>query len=191
MDYPLHLNFKMKKILSIGLFLVSIHFYSCNGDSLQNKKLEEFNNELSLFSNSIKTQSIGKGKYNVFVACFYSSKTSTKDFCFTLGYILNEYELNYISPNYVYYLNNDIVLIKIDKKTKRTFFKNANMRKIEAADSLIIIKKLYPQADGGITYTSKGLTYCNKNEKKERTIFENSDEIPFDKSIFKKIKKEK
>lgn len=173
----------MKKI--IFLLLLFKGFYSFgNRDTCSHKKFDLFKEELNFFIDTIKPNSIGRGKYLVFVANIHYSNSSKNHFCFTLGYILNSFELEYVSANYVYYFKDEIVLISTDRKINN-FFIDPCFKKIEEEDSIKIRKKLFPEEDGGITAITRGYIYCQEADTISKTFYQNSDEIPLEKSIYK------
>lgn len=167
------------------LILKTLSSLGCNQDTCKFKEAEYFKSELKSFVDSVKPNSIGNGKYDVYVAHFYHLDPENKEFCFTLGYIFNEYDVQYISPDYVYYVDNEIILIRMDKHKDKKFFNCLNFKKIEESDSVKIASKLYPMERGGITGTTEGLIFCKEKEKISKTYYENSDEIPLEKSIDK------
>lgn len=147
---------------------------------------DEFNKELISFINVTKPDSSKNSfKYFVYVASFYSDTISKNSNCFTLGYILNSGEVSFISPDYVYYFNNEIVIVRIDYLIYKELIKELGFRKIDTEEGNKIIHKLFSSEDGGFTYRSKGLTYCKTNGDIEKNFYNNSDEIPFDRSIYK------
>ncbi|OFY71451.1 MAG: hypothetical protein A3G23_11565 [Bacteroidetes bacterium RIFCSPLOWO2_12_FULL_37_12] len=174
----------LKKTIFYFLCLhISFSFAEIKKDSIANKKIDVFNLELKSFIDTIKVRNRNT-KYHVFVAHIFNSKPHREDFCFTLGYILNEYDVDAIAPDYVYYFYDEIILIRMDKKTDKTFLEAINIKPILEQDNMKILNKLFPQKIGGFTYIAQGFIYCEKAEKTKRTFYENSDDIPLEISIF-------
>src|SRR5690349_15450459 len=84
-----HKNRYMKRILFLLPLLFTIHCYGQKSDSSYLSGEKQFIAELSSFIDSVKSQSIGHGKYNVFVADISAFNNKNNNICFTLGYILN------------------------------------------------------------------------------------------------------
>lgn len=175
----------MKNTIII-IFLLKSTFIICsvNNDTTLSKKTYEFKQELKDFISKSKPHCVDSGAYAVYVANFYHSDIERKEFCFTLGYISNSVSYSYITPNYIYYLNKDIILLKINDKTEKRLIKELKLYKITKSDSINIFKKLFPSESGGITGRTRGLTYCDDNGNIHKTFYKNSDEIPLDKSIY-------
>jgi hypothetical protein len=171
----------MKKIIFITFFIFCHKLLlSQNNDAIN---INEFNKELLSFINVTKPDS-SKYSYNyfVYVANFYSDSINGR--CFTLGYILNSAEYNYINPNYVYYFHDEIVLIRVKELENEELMTKTNFNKIDKEKAFTVKAKLYPSEDGGFTYISKGLIYRKIKDKVETKLYDNSDEIPSEKSIF-------
>ena len=130
-------------------------------------------------------------KYMVFVANIYFSDTTNKNFCFTLGYILNSNEFLDINPQYYMDIDRDLVLIKLGNGIKPIDIDSLNLKviktKTESAseEKLVeIIRRLFPYELGGFSYTSDGLTFCESNGKVYKNFYKNSDLIPKEISIW-------
>jgi hypothetical protein len=171
------------KILPLALLIFNTSFaMGSNKDTCKSKEAETFKAELQSFVDSIKPNSSARARYAVYVANLYNVKPFDT-LCFTLGYILNDDEVKYISPDYVYYYNDEIVLIRGSNLTA-DIFKELQFKKIEKEDSIKIANKLFPSESGGFTYTAQGLAFCKEKEKVIRTFYRNADEIPLELSIY-------
>jgi hypothetical protein len=170
-------------IISI-LFFISVFTYGQNNSNWDNA--EVFKEELQLFADSIQA-SLKKttSSYLVFVGRFYGN--SKKSFCFTLGYILNSVDLNFVAPNYVYYFKDQPVVISIDSINKVPPLLRKELKEFNLTERKKVSLKLFPSEDGGFTYRSTGLTFCQQKGNVERKWYTNSDEIPFEKSIYKRF----
>ncbi|OFY71450.1 MAG: hypothetical protein A3G23_11560 [Bacteroidetes bacterium RIFCSPLOWO2_12_FULL_37_12] len=174
----------LKKVIFYFLFIqVTFSFAEIKKDSIAIKKKDAFNLELKSFIDTMKGRN-GNLKYFVFVARVFNSKPNGKDFCFTLGYILNEYELDDMDADYVYYFYDEIILIRMGNKTDKTFLEALNLKPILEQDCMKISNKLFPQNIGGITYIAHGLIYCANAEKTLRNFYENEDDIPLEISVY-------
>ncbi len=166
----------MKKILLLIFLWQSVMLYSQDQDY---NIITDFNDELTDFIKMTKPDSTKYSfNYFVYVANFYSKN------CFTLGYILNTVNYSYVEPNYVHYFKDEVVVIRIDS----VLGKKLGFKKINKTEKEKIIHKLFPSESGGFSYRGKGLTYCKSNNGRiDEKIYNNSDEIPFEKSIYRKF----
>lgn len=177
----------MRIILFIILFINGFYTFGIGIDTSIFKLNEYFNTELKSFIDTVKPNTIGKGKYMVIVANFYKIDKKNNEFCFCLGVIMNEFELKYMQHDLIYYYNNEIVLIQLPKETDKIILKELNVKSIDKTDSVNIISKLFHESKGGITGTSEGLLFCYKKKSIEKTFYKNADKIPFDKYIYRKF----
>lgn len=173
----------MKKIILALLICNKTLLFSQKANTIITS---DFNQELKSFISRTKPDT-SKNSFNyfVYVASFFSDTTSKNSNCFTLGYILNSGEVSFISPDYVYYFNNEVVIIRIHNALNKQLIEELGFKKFDTQEEDKIIHKLYPSEDGGFTYRDKGLTYCNINGAIKREFYNNADEIPFDRSIYK------
>ena len=171
----------MKKLVTLGLIVSSTLFYKASMPSTS-ISAKEFNNELSGFIDTLMhDHSKYTFSYLVFVAKFYSDSGS----CFTLDYILNSWDYSYVNPTYVYSYQNNLIVIKFDKESNYVKLINRlGFKKIDEKSKDVIIKKLFPAEDGGFTYRSRALTYCNNHGKITKLFYNNADMIPPDRSIY-------
>lgn len=153
----------------------------------QQKVMNVMNNELLHFIDSVKSDLGELYKYSVFVAyIFPSNLDKQKGMCFTLGYILNGFEVKNVSPDFVYYYGGEIVVIRIAEEIKGKF--NKTLHKISLEDSLKIVQKLYPTSKKGIsaiTYEARALVSCEEGNKVRKVFYDNSNVVPREKSIYK------
>lgn len=175
----------MKLLLFTLLILNASYTMGSNKDTCKSKEAEIFKAEFNLFVDSIKPfHNDFINQFVVYVAHFYQINPKNEELCFTIGYILNDDEVKYISPDYVYYHNDEIVLIRGNEATA-DIFQALQIKKIEKEDSLKISKKLLSSKEGAFTYTPQGLVFCKEKEKIIRTFYQNADEIPLEISIDK------
>jgi hypothetical protein len=146
-------------------------------------KSEQFKNELENFIDNTKMEFKGSARFLVFVVHLYegSKRINSKDLCFTLGYILNSFEVPTVAPEFILYHKEEIILVRGNEKRHRTLFRDLGIKKIAQDDIIKLKNKL---SEGSFTYIGKGLTYCNVKGKVNKTFYNNADEIPLEKSIY-------
>lgn len=172
------------KTIFLLLLMINTSYSELKGkDTCRHKEAEALKAELQSFIDSIKPNSPIRSKHAVFIANLFDIRPLDSTFCFTLGYILNDDEVKYISPEYVYYFNDEIVLIRGAPITTDIICK-LMLKEITHDDSIRISNKLFPAKNGGLTYTAQGLVFCKEKEKIIRNFYRNSDEIPLDYSIY-------
>jgi hypothetical protein len=172
----------MKKIIYFLLICInSLFLFGQTSDRIN--RASEFNSELSSFIFDTKPTP-DKNKYNYLVYVAYLYKNSNSNYCFTLGYILNSADYNYVTPNYIYSFKGEMVLVRTNESEYSNLIKELGFKKIDKEEENKIIHKLYPSESGGFTYRSEGLVYCNSKGSAKKTFFENSDAIPLKESIY-------
>ena len=189
----------MRKLILIIIVLQSFLFKNVQAiEGIHSNKSKIFLNELNLFVHyydSVSAIYSGDGrKYIVFVANIYYSDTINKNFCFTLGYILNSNEYNNIKAQYYMDFGSDLVLIKFGNGFKREDLKELDLKVIRTKTEFAsvekqveIIRRLFPSELDGFTYTSYGLTYWNDGKQNKKIFYDNSDEIPRQISIWGQV----
>jgi hypothetical protein len=174
----------MKILLFIFLIFNSSYSICSIKDSCKNREVDAFVTELHFFIDSIKSNSLMRARHAVYVAHFFQVNSMEEELCFTLGYILNDFEVKYIDPDFVYYYNDEIVLISISGDVTDNFFEPLFLKKIEKADSIGVTNKLL-NSGMSATYTPQGLFFCKVKGEVSRTFYENADNIPTKKEIYK------
>src|ERR1043165_4203269 len=130
----------MKKLAIHLLLVLGLSAYS---QTKLSTPIEAFKREMSSFIDTVKTDfKIQDSIYLVFVANIHNNQ-SKSDFSFTLGYILNSGDLSYVNPNYCFFLKGQIIVIRIDPTLNKKFIKELTVKKINKAEKLKILKKLF------------------------------------------------
>ncbi len=151
----------MKWYPTIIILQLSMPFIG-KSQSLTSRR-EQFNSELNYYVDSVKPNSILNGKYNVYVANFFS--LSQNEFCFSLGNISNEFEFDLVGSDYIYYFHKEIVLVKMVKENN-DLLKNLGLKKIDATEQKIIKEKLFPTNKGFIINDDDDLyVFCDENNE--------------------------
>lgn len=149
----------------------------------------DFNFSTKQFIDSVKPLCIKNGKYVVFVAKILTLDTLKKEFCYSISFINNSYEFEAVMPDFVYYFDNEIILIQLSGSGSKYIANYLRLSKILDEDKFKVIDKLYPKDKGFITAITQGLIYCRKGTKAKSIFYSNSDEIPDDKFIYKDFPK--
>ena len=178
-------------------FLTAVSFgpgkVKAQGDSLFTKTTytQFMLSELATFIEAVKPKSIGNGMYNVYMVRFHDPDSSSKPFgrCFTLGHLFNNYSLKYLSADYFFQLDSELVALAgnleglwTDTLKLAPFYYGPLRTQVDSA----ITKKLYVNEDfGGITGIARGQISCWWSEERTSSrFFKNSDDIPRDSSIY-------
>lgn len=177
-----------RQILFFGFLLSFIIIHSKN-DSCHFKTLNDITRILKTYIDSAKKNSIGEGEYNIYVINVFVLNEKKKELGFTLGYINNEYDLDFMEPWLFRSYSDEIAIIKYNGKINIKSFDCLGYKEIQESEIQKIRKKLFPKKDGGITGTSIGWVYYSRKNNSRITYYENSDEIPIDKSIYSKFPK--
>jgi hypothetical protein len=176
----------MKRIL-FALSLSLIGHLSAKPQLIDNLIIEEnvIIKELSSFIDTVKPHSIGNGKYNVYVLHLFSDSQSNK-ICFTIGYIMNSSNYKYIKPQYFFKLEEEFILVRYNQDLlEQNFnFTLPTYQKIGGSYTVPIVQKLFPSDLGGITGITRGLVYCSDGINYHKVLYDNSDQIPIEKSIY-------
>ncbi len=140
----------------------------------------EIKKEIEWFINKVKPESVGQGKYNVYVAKIYEEEGHH---CITIGIIQDSLFVSYTS-GFKYFIRVDEDLVLLDYSDE---FKNKHEFEWGEIHPLtnvnIIQKKIY--SEGVIIGTTPGYVCCYEEGNIRKMYYENSDQIPYDKSIFK------
>lgn len=162
------------------------------------KVLHIVNSEVDDFICQVQAKSINNGEHQVYILYFTQVNHSISKVCFTLGHIINEDELNFIPNHYFFKRNNDYVLVIFDKNIPKdfeasmaAFFENFENNE-ESLTYRDIKNRLFKtrtdsqsEAPKGITYTPRGIVFCQENGKRISQYFKDANEIPIEKSIYK------
>jgi len=170
----------MKRLILISalILLSSIVFGQVSKQSF------DLMQEVRQFIEAIKESSIKRGKFNVYVMYFHQNKESNAK-CVTLGYIINSYDYQYVIPKYYFKVDTEFVYVRwSDDFTLEDIRKYVDAKEINTDIDIESIQKLFPGDYGGITGASPGQIICWDNGSYDKTFYENSDEIPFEYSIY-------
>jgi hypothetical protein len=176
----------MKLILLIPTTICLYFFSLFNEINLKSEKKEiDFNNikkEIEWFIDKVKDESYKQGRHNVYVARF-SEGYNEGDYCITIGYIENGFLFQHIKEcKYYLLLKDDLVILDYSKEFKEKYFlKNADCIKL-LINKQIITDKIDIDLDAIGTWP--GYVCCYEKGKINKVFYDNSDEIPSDKSIF-------
>jgi hypothetical protein len=176
----------MKLILLIPT-TICLYFFSLFDEiSLKSEKKEiDFNTikkEIEWFIDKVKDKSYKQGRHNVYVARF-SEGCNEGDYCVTIGYIENGFLFRRIKEcKYYLLLKDDLIILDYSNDFKEKYLlKNADCIKLLITKQIITDKI---DMDLYAIGTWPGYVCCYETGKIKKVFYENSDEIPSDKSIF-------
>ena len=172
------------KILSLICFWLSACIFHESSKTKMDSKIQidfnEIKKEIEWFIDKVKPESVGQGKYNVYVAKIYEEENR---YCVTMGFIQDSLSISYVSRfKYYMQISDDLVLLDYSDDFK-------NKYKIESKDiqplidKQIVGRKIYNE--GVIIGTTQGYVCCYEDGNIKKMYYENSDQIPYDKAIFK------
>ena len=168
---------------------IYLYFFSLiNETNLKSEKKElDFNNikkEIEWFIDKVKDESYKQGRHNVYVVRF-SEGYNESEYCVTMGYIENGSEFRLIKESKYYLLiKEDLILLDYSNNFKeRYLLKNADSIKL-LRNKQIITNRLDMEIEALGTWPGYVCCYETETGKIIKVFYENSDEIPYDKSIY-------
>lgn len=140
----------------------------------------EIKKEIEWFINKVKPESVGQGRYNVYVAKIYEEEGR---YCVTMGIIQDSLFVSYsIGFKHFIKVNGDLVLLDYMNKLKNKY--EFEQEEVQSLTDVKIIQEIIYK-EGVIIGTTPGYVCCYEEGNIRKMYYENSDQIPFDKSIFK------
>lgn len=176
----------MKLILFISTTISACFFSLCNVIGLKSEKKEiDFNTiqtEIEWFIEKVKPESYMQGKHNVYIVKMYE-EDNDEEYCFTMGYIDNPLLFKYIKEfKYYTHLKEDLIILDYTNGFKQRYLlKNADSIKL-ITDNQIIKDKIDMEMIAIGTWP--GYVCCYEKGNIKKMFYENSDEIPYERSIF-------
>ena len=174
----------MKSMSLVGLFLITCIFHGPRNRKeiliTQPNLFDEIKKDIEWFINKVKPGSVGKGEYNVYVAKIFKDEGG---YCVTIGFLQDSLSVSYVSQ-FKYYtkINEELVLLDYGDDFKEEFgSENADI--VRLVDQRIIAMKIY--LDGIIIGTTPGYVCCYDGESSRKMYYENSDQIPSNRAIFR------
>jgi len=149
-------------------------------DSKTQIDFKEIKKEIEWFIDKVKPESVGQGKYNVYVAKMYQDENR---YCVTIGFIQDSLFISYVSEfRYYMKINEELVLLDYSNEFKSKYeFESKDIQPL--IDRQIVGRKIYNE--GVIIGTTQGYVCCYEDGNIKKMYYENSDQIPYDKAIFK------
>lgn len=171
-------------ILIVVFFYINFGFAQSSQKNYKDKRTKYFFDELKFFIDTVKVERDRSARYNVYLAKIYHVGDDKKDFSFTLGHILNQFNLPNVKAQYVLYIGDEIVFINMPKE-EENFRKELGIREIQKSDIDYASNKLYPSGEfRSITGLTRGLVFYSRGKKIKKTFYKDSDEIPEEKSVY-------
>jgi hypothetical protein len=137
------------------------------------------------FIDSNAIDSFNLTRYLVFVIHIYYDEKSDNKYCFTIGYIMNSIDLEYIEPEYFTIIKNKTILVWADKNFRLKDFNLFKLKEMNPEINQLVLNKLYPRKKGWISYQQDCSVFCVDRTKYRKTTFINDFKIPFNKYIYK------
>lgn len=187
------------KYFILILFLIHGYFVSAQSSVIEiQDMLKTINSEIDDFIDLVQAKSMSKGKYQVYILYINDVDYANNKLCFTLGHIMNQDELYLIPSQYYFKRGEELILVmfgdEVTQNFKVTLTSLFTLYSIESESEEVknIRNRLYEtfneresDAPKGITYTPKGLIFCDKNSERSRQFFNDANDIPIENSIYK------
>ncbi len=149
-------------------------------DSKIQLNFEEIIKEIEWFIDRVEPESVGLGKYNVYAAKIYEDGDR---YCITIGVIQDSLSMLY-TKGFKYYMKirEDLVLLDYSDDFIRKYkFESKDIHPL--TDQQIARRKIYNE--GVIIGITPGYVCCYEDGNIRKMYYENSDQIPYEKAIFK------
>lgn len=176
----------MKK-LKFSVYLIILLFcVSCKGPKTtihQNSK--NLKHEISNFIDSLRSNDIPINKYAVFVLVGAIDNYLSKSNCFSVGYILNEFDYKYVEPNYFFKIGDKYVISRLNCSPDSLLYTGIDFKAIDTQSKAEILNTLYPTRKGGFTYEPQSIIFCIKGRNISWEYYDLSDFMPLKFQIFK------
>ena len=177
----------MKIILGVLGSIVSVFFSTSNIFDMDSGKKEiDFNSikiEVKWFIEKAKEESFDQGRYNVYAVKIYQGDYSDQ-YCVTIGYFEDSLLISHTEGfKYYMHIEEDLILLDYSNDFKNKYeFQNASEIQL-LTDRQIITSKINKEEVSIGTFA--GYVCCYEEGIIQKIYYEDSDEIPYDKSIFK------
>jgi len=142
--------------------------------------------EMSWFIKEIKAQ--GNDYTNRFVVYILYESSDISDEtkrCYTMGYIMNSFEINNYKTKTYFKLDGEFILFLSDFNTERDKVQNIPLEKLDTDTRIKLAQKLYPEVIGAYTYNAPGVVYCLDTDGFKKEYYDFESEIPRNFSIYK------
>jgi len=176
----------MKNRLIILLFCSFAFKGICQDSNLykSDTTIGTFKEELNKFIDKTNKRDLNICKYYVYVIYMYPISQEQSCYGYTISYIFNYDEYDDVKPEYYFSDSANIILIKFNPEIKNKDIPGLILKKINDDDKNKILSKLPPKSRYG-TGISDAFIYNICGKKKEIIYYENSDNIPKEKSILR------
>lgn len=175
---------KVEKMILRSLFCFALSV--ANGQSLRLEgsiDLREIQPEIEWFIDKVKVDSYETGKYNVYLVKISGENSS--DYCASMEYIQDSLMVSEIGEfKYYIELKGQLVLMQLPAHMSIKNDLNGSVIK-PLIDANLIAKKIYP----GTAFLSapSGYVCCFNKENIVKIYYDNADDMPYEKKIFKYI----
>lgn len=154
-------------------------------------------NQTEDFIRKVESKSNIRESRPIYILYIHNLNVQKGEICFTLGYILNDFELDIVqSEGFYRYKDNYVLLTFSDafKKDVLLMFSSVYFKFQKHEESLDEnhLRKILFSTQGfstsspprGITYVPKGVVYCKEGSEVASKFYPNANEIPIDVSIY-------
>lgn len=150
------------------------------------KKKIDFNNiksKITWFIEKIEHETLEQGRNTVYAVKIYEGDIEGQ-YCVTMGYIEDDLRISHIEGfGYYFYIKENFIVLDYDRDFSNKYeFENAGDIK-QLTDKRIISNKINKEEETIGVFP--GYVFCFEEGNIKKVFYENDEEIPFDKAIFK------
>lgn len=125
--------------------------------------------------------------FMVYTVSIHTLDKHTNSLCFSIGYIMNDFDLIYNNFQWALFEDNEIILFKSKSNLDSAVVRSLGLNIIDSANKKIIADKLLNEEKGAFTYEPVGYVYCQDENGVIKKYYENTLEMPTDRSIHEPI----
>lgn len=168
--------------------LILLCFFSFNGICQKStttivKRPKSFIEELNNFIDKTNKSSSNFCKYYVYVVYVYPFNNDINCNEYTISYIQNHIEYNFVEPQYYYSDNSNLIIVNFNTLVKNKKITGIILNEINDNSKEQILCKLTPKMNF-LSGSPEAYIYNNCGQKPEKIYFEKLDYIPKEKSIY-------
>jgi hypothetical protein len=157
----------------ILIFICLLYFISSKAQVKKDSVKHHYNQRLQEAADFIEnTDNKYQNQYRVFIVSMYKD-AGTKDYCFTISYILNSNEISFfINSIYSKTIEDRVYLLKVDSLDEQSAVAQRFGWNLLSKDQRVqVVQKLYPAVLGGFMYDPAFAYGCVANISEPLELF--------------------
>lgn len=178
---------KIINIVVIVIFFLFRYNIAYSGGSKKEiqKIANTINNEIREYIKQTKSTSFAKGKYDVYVVNIHHADFKKQKICMTIGSISNTYEFEDVFSDYIYFVDNEIILLRVNAVLDSSLLNLLKYERFNQSHKIKVMNKFIPVNEGQII-SDRGYMYISIIRKKiTRKVKLDSELLPSE-TIYKK-----